>query len=156
MARAIRAVRPAEGQNEALEAVTELGSELEKDREALSHFLELLRLLDERGILRLLRDVSRVNEEVVRVGVEWLSRPGSVRAIQNLRVLLATLERIEPARLQKALADIGQAMERAADVAPVGPRLGAIALLRQLGEPETNRGLRVMLAILKDFGTKSA
>ena len=143
---------PSEG---VLETGGVLGDELAKDRDALAHFLELLRLLDEKGLLRLASDFAASNEELLRVGVDWLSRPGTLRAVQNLRVLLEAFERVDPQRLERLIAEVGHAAELAARVGPPGRRAGPVALIRLLGDPETNRGLRVLLAALKDFGAES-
>jgi uncharacterized protein YjgD (DUF1641 family) len=154
MARATRVVETPETSTETLTA-GDLGREVERDRESLTRFLELVRVLDESGTLRIISDFSAANEDVIRFGVEWLSRPGTRRAVQNLRLLLETFEKIDPARLERLIGEFGRAIERGLKVGPSGPPLGAFAMLRQLGDPDTNRGLRVLLAILKDFGAEN-
>jgi uncharacterized protein YjgD (DUF1641 family) len=155
MARAIRAV---ESPATPVDPLTQgdLGREVEKDREALGHFLELVRVLDERGVLRLAGDFAAANEELVRVGTDWLTRSGTQRAIRNLRVLVEALERIDPDKLERLIGEVGRAVDRGTSVGPSERPLGAFALLRQLGDPDTNRGLRVLLAALKDFGVETA
>jgi uncharacterized protein YjgD (DUF1641 family) len=154
MARAIRAVEAPETSADSLTA-GDLGREVERDRESLTRFLEFVRVLDESGILRIVNDFSAANEDLIRLAVEWISRPGAQRAIQNLRVLLETLEKIEPAKLERLLGEFGRALDRGIKVGPSERPLGAFALLRQLGEPDTNRGLRVLLEALKDFGVEN-
>jgi uncharacterized protein YjgD (DUF1641 family) len=154
MARAIRAVEAPETSADSLTA-GDLGREVERDRESLTRFLEFVRVLDESGILRIVSDFSAANEDLIRLAVEWISRPGAQRAIQNLRVLLETLEKIEPAKLERLLGEFGRALDRGIKVGPSERPLGAFALLRQLGEPDTNRGLRVLLEALKDFGVEN-
>jgi uncharacterized protein YjgD (DUF1641 family) len=155
VAQPIHSVASEEHPEEVPEPTGVLGDELTKDRDALVHFLELIRLLDEKGLLRIATDFAASNEELLRVSVDWLSRPGTLRAVQNLRVLLEALERIDPKRLEKLITEAGHAADLASQVGPPGRRVGVLALLRQLGEPETNRGLRVLLAALKDFGAKN-
>jgi uncharacterized protein YjgD (DUF1641 family) len=155
VARPIHSVASEGHAEEVPEPIGVLEDELTKDREAMLHFLELIRLLDEKGVLRIATDFAANNEELLRVSVDWLSRPGTLRAIQNLRVLLEALERIDPKRLEKLITEAGHAADLASQVGPPGRRVGVLALLRQLGDPETNRGLRVLLAALKDFGSKN-
>jgi uncharacterized protein YjgD (DUF1641 family) len=155
VARAIRSVASEERPDNVLEPIESLGEELSKDRDSLAHFLDLLRLLDERGLLRLASDFAATNEELIRLGVDWLSRPETQRAVKNLRVLVRALERIDPDRLERVVREIGHAVDQGSKVGPSGPRIGAFALLRQLGDPDTNRGLRVLLAALKDFGAET-
>lgn len=155
MARAIRSIASEEPSGGSEKTTTILGEDLDRDRTALDHFLELLRLLDERGLLRLASDFAASNDDLLRVAVDWLTRPGTVRAVRNLRVLLEALERIDPKRLERLITEAGRAAEQASRVAPTERRVGTLALLRQLGDPETNRGLRVLLAALKEFGIDS-
>jgi uncharacterized protein YjgD (DUF1641 family) len=154
MARAIRVVETPETPGGA-PSDGDLARSVEQDRESVARFLELVRALDESGVLRIVRDFSAANEDLIRVGVEWLGRPGTRRAVQNIRILLETLEKIDPARLERLIREVRDAIDRGASVGPPGPALGAFGLLRQLGDPDTNRGLRVLLAILKDFGVES-
>lgn len=130
-----------------------LAEEVQGSKEAVANFLELLRVLDEQGLLRTMTDFLRSNEEILRFAADWLSRPRNLRAVQNLRRVLETLDRVDPERLDRILTEVTEAVERAAAVEPAGPRLGGFAVMRQLGEPETNRGLRVLLAALSKFGT---
>jgi uncharacterized protein YjgD (DUF1641 family) len=154
LARPIRTVEAPASPDELTRSLEGGARDPVRDQEALTHFLDLLRVLDERGVLRLLGDLASANEEILRVSVDRLSRPGTVRALQNLRVLWGALERIEPARLQRLVDDLDRAMDRGSRVAASERRLGALALLRELGEPQTNRGLRVLLAMLKEFGAE--
>jgi len=131
-------------------------AELEATEESLRHFLELIRLLDERGVLRLLSDLLEDNEELVRVSVDWLSRPENVRAIQNLRALARAVQEIDPAKLETVATSMARAVDRAADVPVEGERRGAFAVLRQLGEPDVNRGFRVFLEFLRSLGQSGA
>jgi uncharacterized protein YjgD (DUF1641 family) len=122
---------------------------------SVRHFLELLRLLDERGVLRLVRDLVEDNEELVRVGVAWLSRPENLRAIQSARALLRALQQVDPAQLEATAERLTAAIAAAAAVPPESARRGAWAVLRQLGEPDANRGLQVLLAFLRALGASS-
>ena len=132
-----------------------LAEEVQASKDAVANFLELLRVLDEQGLLRTMTDFLRSNEELLRFAADWLSRPRNLRAIQNLRTVLETLDRLDPPRLDRLLTEVTAAVERAAAVEPAGPRIGGFAVMRQLGDPETNRGLRVLLTALSEFGTAS-
>ncbi len=156
MARPIRSVVPTGKSDEAIESLGDVGEEVARRQDSLRNFLELLRLLDEQGVLRLVSDFVTANEELIRISVDWLSRPENLRTVQNVRVLLASLERIGPAQLERLLRELTRALDRASAVGPAGPRLGAFGLLRQLGDPETNRGLLVLIAALQGFGVDGA
>jgi uncharacterized protein YjgD (DUF1641 family) len=128
---------------------------LEGSEEALRHFLELIRVLDERGVLRLVHDLVENNEELVRVALDWLSRPENVRAVQSLRALARSAEGIDPARLESAATAVLRAVDRAASMPDDGRTRGALSVLRQLGEPDANRGLRILLEILRSIGAST-
>ncbi len=63
----------------------------------------LLRSLHDHGVLRLANDIVAANAEIAKVVVAGLSTEGSMRAIQNLSILLMALSRIEPARFYKVV-----------------------------------------------------
>ncbi len=127
--------------------------EFEGSEESMRHFLELVRVLDERGVLRLVRDLVENNEELVRVALDWLSRPENIRAVENVRALVRAAERIDPARLEATGTALVRALDAAASAPDDGRSRGALSVLRQLGEPDANRGLRILLEILRALGS---
>ncbi|MGI0071514.1 MAG: DUF1641 domain-containing protein [Thermoplasmata archaeon] len=155
MAKPIHAIASTPG-GDVLPPVGDLGEELAGAGEALAKFLNLLKVLEDQGVLRLANDFLSSNEALVRFLVDWLSRAENVRTLQNLKVLLSALERVDPDRLEQVVNGLTEGLDRASKVGPPGPRVGVLGLLRQLGEPGANRGLRVLLATLQDFGQDGA
>lgn len=148
--REIVRARDASGETDGISGALAVGGSTD---ESLRHFLELLRALDENGVLRLVHDLVDDNQEVIRVGVDWLHSPENVRGIQNLRVLFQTLQQIDSRELEAVAGAMARAVDRAATAPDDGERRGAFAVLRQLGDPEVNRGLRVFLEFLRALGS---
>jgi uncharacterized protein YjgD (DUF1641 family) len=124
--------------------------------ESLRNFLELLRVLDETGILRTLRDLVEDNQEVVRVAVDFLSRPENVRAIQSTKAVLLAVQKLDPKDVETAADALVTAFEKVRDLPPSdGRRKGTLSVLRELGEPDTHRGLMIFLEFLNALGRQS-
>jgi uncharacterized protein YjgD (DUF1641 family) len=126
--------------------------DIEGSEESMRHFLELIRVLDEKGVLRLVHDLVEDNEEIVRAGVDWMSRPENVRAIQGVRAVGKAAGMLEPDRLEGLVTALARATDRASTLPRDDRRRGVLSVLRQLGEPEVNRGLQIFIEFLRALG----
>lgn len=130
---------------------TRLSRELEDSAGSLAALLDLVRLLDERGVLRLGSDLLRQQDRVVEVFTERLD-PTEVRALLRAARSLADVVRKVDARTLESLAGrIPAALregERSLKDAPVGP----FDVIAALGDPDVNRGVRMLLGFLRGLG----
>lgn len=148
MARPIR-VRPTPTEPSTWEEVLE--PEITTSAESVRELLELVRLLDERGLLRFANDVLREEDRVVEVVTRRIEADDLRKAIRNLEVLVRTFRALDPATLGALAQGVPAALDeshRAERDRPVGI-LEIISLLR---DPEVNRGVRMVLGFLRGIG----
>jgi uncharacterized protein YjgD (DUF1641 family) len=112
---------------------------------------ELLAVLHERGVLRLLTNLARQSDAVAGVALSQLAEGGGKRLIDNALILAGALERADPEAL-KSLADslcrgLSEVGETRAERPP-----STLKLTRALGDPEVRRGLNAVLALLRALG----
>lgn len=115
---------------------------------------QLLQTLHEHGVLRLANDIVAANTEIARVIVAGMSKEGSMRAIQNLSILLMALSRIEPAQFYKlvfALKDACGAAESHSDVRGASEAPGLIGAFKMLYDQKLWRALSVAIDGLEHF-----
>jgi uncharacterized protein YjgD (DUF1641 family) len=133
-------------------APTELiGAELVESREALRGFLELLRLLDERGWLRFSTDLLKEEEHVLSVLTERVG-PGEVRrTLRNVEVLVEAFRDVDPATLKALAAGVPRALDQAHRAQADRP-VGWLEVASALRDPDVNRGVRMVLGFLRGIG----
>ena len=128
-----------------------LPESLEASADSLRGLLELIRLLDEKGYLRLGTDVLRSEDRMISVLTERVD-PADVRAlVRSVQRLGAVLGPVDP----EAARWLGRRLPNALVGARHGetePPLAALDIVKALGEPEVNRGVRMVLGFLRGFG----
>lgn len=129
----------------------ELAPELAESAASLREFLELLRLLDERGVLRFASDLLREEDRVLDVVTERVPPDDFRRAVRNLEVVVRTFRDLDPATLS-ALAGSVPGAVREARRAEADPAMGVLAIVRTLRDPDVNRGVRMLLGFLRGIG----
>lgn len=119
---------------------------------------ELVENLHEHGFLRLANDAIKANNDIGKILVAGLNRPGTQSALQNISLILMTLSTIPPERLNHillALRDAAMAMKPASDAtqqeANAAP--GIRGVLHLLNDEKLWQGLRPLFAALEAFST---
>lgn len=117
---------------------------------------ELVENLHEHGFLRLANDAIKANNDIGKILVSGLNRPGTQSAIQNLSLLMMTLSTIPPERLNHillALRDAAMAMKPASDATQQGANAapGIRGVLHLLNDEKLWQGLRPLFAALEAF-----
>jgi uncharacterized protein YjgD (DUF1641 family) len=153
MARPIRA-RPEAPTGPEIVATRTLATDLAATDESVRELLELVRLLDERGLLRFASDLLREEDRVVAVLSDRVPPDGVRRAMRNLEVLVKTFRDIDPKTLDALARGVPGALEAARRAQGDEP-LGILAILRVLRDPEVNRGVRMVLGFLRGIGADS-
>jgi len=117
---------------------------------------ELVENLHEHGFLRLANDAIKANNDIGKILVAGLNRPGTQSALQNISLILMTLSTIPPERLNHillALRDAAMAMKPASDAtqqeANAAP--GIRGVLHLLNDEKLWQGLRPLFAALEAF-----
>jgi uncharacterized protein YjgD (DUF1641 family) len=153
VARPIRA-RPSPSEAPSGALTEALVPDLEASSEAIRQLLELIRALDERGILRFSTDLLREEDRVIEVLSERFRPEDLRRAVANLEVLVRVFRDIDPA----ALGGIARALPSAlteARRAESDPAMGLFEMVSVLRDPDVNRGVRMVLGFLRGVGRSS-
>lgn len=116
---------------------------------------ELVENLHQHGFLRLANDAIKANNEIGKILVSGLNRPGAQSAIQNLSLLMMTLSTIPPERLNHillAVRDAAMAMKPASDETQQEKAAPGIrGVLHLLNDEKLWQGLRPLFAALEAF-----
>lgn len=116
---------------------------------------ELVENLHQHGFLRLANDAIKANNDIGKILVAGLNRPGAQSAMQNISLILMTLSTIPPERLNHillALRDAAMAMKPASDATQqehAAP--GVRGVLHLLNDEKLWQGLRPLFAALEAF-----
>ncbi len=154
MARPIRS-RPTPSSPGGPAALAEtLGPELDASAASIRDLLELVRLLEERGVLRFSADVLRSEDRLVAVLTDRLDPVSIRRAVQNLEVLVRTFERLDPTTLAALTGGLPAALEEA-HRAEGAPPMGLLEIATAVRDPEVNRGVRMVLGLLRGIGRRA-
>ncbi len=128
-----------------------LAPELAESAAAIRELLELVRLLDERGVLRFSSDLLREEDRVVAVLTDRLSAGDVRRAIRNLEVLVKTFRDLDPGTLGALARGMPAALSEAHRAERDRP-MGIFEIVSTLRDPEVNRGVRMVLGFLRGIG----
>ena len=149
MARAIRT--PATRDAASPVPPASLDAELAQSAEALRSLLEVIRGLDERGVLRFSADLLREEDRVVQVLTERME-PGELRrTLRNVTVLVEAFRDVDPATLRALSAGVPKALDRARAAQDEKP-VGWFEVAGALRDPDVNRGVRMVLGFLRGIG----
>jgi len=150
VARPIR-TRPV-AEESSVESLTEaLAPDLGASVESIRQLLDLVRLLDERGLLRFSTDLLREEDRVIEVLAERFRPEDLRRAVGNLEVLVRTFRDVDPGTLGAIARAVPAALEEA-HRAESDPVMGLFEMVSVLRDPEINRGVRMVLGFLRGVG----
>lgn len=117
--------------------------------ESVERLLETVETLERSGIFDLLQVVGVRDEGSSEQAYEVFAEdPGNLRTVQNLSLLAGGLSRIDPDVLAATLDGSALDGEDLADP----PELGLVGILRQLRDPDVQRGLGMVFLLLKQLG----
>lgn len=117
--------------------------------EALREWGRLVQAFHDHGILTILVALVEQSPAIGALAVDQVARPDRIAALRNLIGLLTEISQMSPETLRR-LQKGWQAASRtvSADQAP----LGIWGLVRTLGDPDVNRGIRLVVEGLKRLG----
>ncbi len=111
--------------------------------EAIAQALDLLRALNERGLLDAGRALLTDDSTATAAVVEFLRQSRNLRVARNLRALWEVLASVDLGRIGS-----GAAARSRPDVRP----MGFLELRRRLRDPEVSAGLSIVLEALAAIG----
>ncbi len=151
MARPIRARPTVPSGAGTTPGVDAIASDLGASAESIRELLALVRLLEERGVLRFSSDLLRSQDRVIEVLTDRIDPATLGRSLRNLEVLLHAFERLDPATLAALAGGVPAALEEARRAEADRP-MGLLEIATTLRDPEVNRGVRMMLGFLRGIG----
>ncbi len=133
----------------------ELRPDLVESVESLRALLELVRRLDERGVLRFSAGLLGEEDRVVEVLTERLPAADVRKAVRNLELLVRAFRDLDPTTLAPLAGAVPGALD-AARAAQEDRPLGWLDVVSALRDPEVNRGLRMVLGFLRGMGRSTS
>ena len=125
-----------------------LAEAIEKHADALISALELLQLLDDRGVLNLLRGVVGAGDQIVGMLTAAAGSPESLRGMRNFILLTKFFASIPPEVLGSLVRTASEGAEREkANRAP-----GLLHLLRRANSENSRHAMAVTLDLLESVG----
>jgi uncharacterized protein YjgD (DUF1641 family) len=125
-----------------------LAEALDKHTDALISALELLQLLDDRGVLNLLRGLVGAGDQLVGILTAAAGAPESLRGMRNFILLTKFFASIPPDVLDSLVRAASQGAER--EKAQRAP--GVLQLLRRAGSEDSRHAIAVTLDLLESVG----
>jgi uncharacterized protein YjgD (DUF1641 family) len=116
--------------------------------EAILSALELLQLLEDRGVLNLLRGMVGAGDQLVDTFTAAVNTPESVRAIRNFMLLTKFFGNIPPDVLSSLVNTVTEGAKR--EKAHRAP--GVFGLLRRLRSENSRHAMAVGLDLLESVG----
>jgi uncharacterized protein YjgD (DUF1641 family) len=125
-----------------------LAEALDKHTDAIVSALELLQLLDDRGVLNLLRGLVGAGDQLVGILTAAAGTPESLRAMRNFMLLTKFFASIPPEVLESLVRTASEGAEREkANRAP-----GLLQLLRRASSEDSRHAMAVTLDLLESVG----
>ena len=117
---------------------------------------ELQRLLEtlyERGVLRLLTNLTAQSHDVAEVALNQINTPEGRDALANLTVVFKALGKLDPEALDKLLTGIDKGLQAAVKTLEDrdAPK-GTFALIGKLNDPDVRRGFNALLTLVQTLG----
>lgn len=121
-----------------------------KTQEALEKGLEVLTKLHEAGLLEFAKEAS----ELAGDSLSYLMDPKVLKIFSNLAYFLHLLELLEPTMLSVMAEHFVRELNRemTPELMKNPPRLGPMAFVKALGDPDVQKGLGFLFVFLKVLG----
>ena len=132
----------------AADSAERLAEALDKHTDAIVSALELLQLLDDRGVLNLLRGLVGAGDQIVGMLTSAAGAPESLRGMRNFILLTKFFASVPPEVLESLVRTASEGAEREkANRAP-----GLLQLLRRAGSENSRHAMAVTLDLLESVG----
>ena len=132
----------------AADSAERLAEALDKHTDALISALELVQLLDDRGVLNLLRGLVGAGDQIVGILTTAAGAPESLRGMRNFILLTKFFASVPPEVLDSLVRAASEGAER--EKAQRAP--GLLQLLRRAGSENSRHAMAVTLDLLESVG----
>lgn len=132
----------------------DLLQELEAQRRKLAPLLKAAEVLEGSGLLDL-AEVLTAREEGEQLYEAFVEDPGNLRAVQNLSLVAGAFSEVDPGQVAAALERVREGHAVETELLADPPRVGLWGALRQLQDPDVQRGLGFLFTLLKMVGSRS-
>ncbi len=127
-------------------------AEEEINEEVLKQLVDLINNLEKKNVLKLLNSIVEKSDELIESLTTWLLKPDNINAIKNLLLIVGFSKNVEFDKLQKLTFALSKGINKGVEEMKKEKKLGLISIIRMINDPDINRSIRVILAILKGMG----
>ncbi|MBX6394708.1 MAG: DUF1641 domain-containing protein, partial [Alicyclobacillaceae bacterium] len=125
-------------------------------KEALEEALEVVALLHEKGILRVLKGVLAAGEELLEILVEQINAGSGKRVLKNMVQVGQWLSSAEFSAMAETARAVSEGVRQAAGtVSSEGRRPGLLDLMKAVRDPDVVAGLLLLLQAAKVVGSSA-
>jgi len=127
-------------------------AEEEINEEVLKQLVDLINNFEKKNVLKLLNSIVEKSDELIESLTTWLLKPDNINAIKNLLLIVGFSKNMEFDKLQKLTFALSKGINKGVEEMKKEKKLGLISIIRMINDPDINRSIRVILAILKGMG----
>jgi uncharacterized protein YjgD (DUF1641 family) len=154
MAKAIRQIKkevpnPVE---EKAEAITAIVDALAENRDAIVKTLNIVKQLNEFGILDAANALLEKRTEVSVIALQQVNQPAMYNAVKNAFNAFKFFSSLQPDKLQTIMSGVDRGLERFTDAVESGEEQSLWKLGRSMTNPEIRTSLTSMLQFLRGMG----
>jgi uncharacterized protein YjgD (DUF1641 family) len=123
------------------------------NKEAILQSLDIVRHMNDRGVLSLLSGLFSEGDKVLNVLVKAADKPEATNTLKNLLLMVGVLGTINVQQLEPLLLKLNSGIARVAEYKDnEDEKLGYFDIVRSLKDPEINNALSLLFEFLKGMG----
>jgi uncharacterized protein YjgD (DUF1641 family) len=131
----------------------EIETALLDNKEAILKSLDIVRHMNDRGVLSLLSGLFSEGDKVLNVLVKAADKPEATNTLKNLLLMVGVLGTINVQQLEPLLLKLNSGIARVAEYKDnEDEKLGYFDIVRSLKDPEINNALSLLFEFLKGMG----
>jgi len=132
----------------------EIETALLDNKDAILQSMDILKHMNQRGVLSLLDGLFSEGDKVLNVLVKAADKPEATNTIKNLLLMIGVLGTINVQQLEPLLLKLNSGIARVAEYTDSedDDKLGYFDIVRSLKDPEINRALSLLFEFLKGMG----
>jgi uncharacterized protein YjgD (DUF1641 family) len=132
----------------------EIETALLNNKDAILETMDILKHLNQRGVLSLLSGLFSEGDKVLNVLVKAADKPEATNTIKNLLLMVGVLGTINVQQLEPLLIKLNSGIARVSKYTDSedDDKLGYFDIVRSLKDPEINRALSLLFEFLKGMG----
>jgi uncharacterized protein YjgD (DUF1641 family) len=134
------------------EKLLELQSLIAEQEKALNKILKITGELDDAGVLDAAQAMLMAKENIAEIAVNQAARQPVTNLINNLMNSSGLLTSIDPKVTAKLATSVKSGLEEAESHRKSNQKIGVVALMKSLNDPDINRAVKFGLHFLKGMG----